>query len=110
MVQGVSGIGTGFLAQLFPTAVLPASASGGSLIPLRPPTIPAERVLVTTAHDRMDRVLDKFNVPHRPVIDRTGITDTVLAGASYLFVGCDHQQLSPSAPRGSPSGWPPAAA
>ncbi|HEX5036724.1 MAG TPA: hypothetical protein VFX30_06165 [bacterium] len=96
-MQGVSGIGTGFLAQLFPAAVLPASASGGSLIPLRPPTIPAERVLVTTAHDRMDCVLDKFNVPHRPVIDRLRISDAALAGASYLFVGCG-QKLSDRSP------------
>jgi hypothetical protein len=99
MVQGVSGIGTGFLTQLFPAVTRSldlGNVSQATIIPFRQPVVPASQVLAASGHDRIDRVLAKFNVPHT-LLDRMRISDAVLAGARYLFVGCG-QRLSDRAP------------
>jgi hypothetical protein len=100
VVQGVSGIGAGFLTQLFPAVTRSMDLGNGSqatIIPFRQPVVPASQVLVASGHDPIEHVLDKkFNVSHTPV-DRMRISDAALAGARYLFIGCG-PRLSEHAP------------
>src|SRR5262249_51877129 len=41
---------------------------------------------------------DKFNIPHADPVDRRGINDALLAGAKYLFIGCDPKPLPEKTP------------
>ncbi len=87
MTIGVSQSGVSFLAQLFsslPQGVVSAASLSRS------------EVVVASSHDRVDLVLDKYNVPYQSV-DRRGVAGSVLGGAKYLLIGCG-LPLSESAP------------
>lgn len=101
MISLVPGVGVGFLSRLFSGAFpqissLDSGVADHHVLGSAALDLAADQVLVTTAHDRIDRVLEKHGVSHR-VIDRLRISEALLAGARFLFVGCG-QPLSARSP------------
>lgn len=77
MVTGLPAINPGLLAQLFSSSV---------------EVVERSQVVVVQGHDRIDCVLDKYQVPFTPV-KRDQVAESTLSGARYLFVGCGNPLL-----------------
>ena len=87
-MTGATGISGCLLSQLFTTSALSQADGQGQVQAQSPAAAPCgDQVLVLAGHDRIERVLEKFGVPHT-LIRPLQLTDPLLSGASHLFVNC----------------------